>query len=170
LGLLSWLFNDENKQRNRSRRGLLPEKKAEPQRPVIPPTIVNESVLARSDKRNTRVVIDVEKQRAFLLVDETVALEAPVSTARPGKSTPRGSFRMTERVRSGKVSTIYDVGMPYWMRLDGSLYGVHAGYLPGYPASAGCIRLPNDAAQIIFDNTRGGTRVNIYNSWNEMGG
>ena len=73
--------------------------------------------------------------------------------------------RVTERVRSGKISTIYGVGMPYWMRLSGSVYGVHAGYLPGYPASAGCIRLPRDAAQLIYDNTKYGTQVSIYSSW-----
>ena len=72
---------------------------------------------------------------------------------------------MSQRVRSGKVSTIYGVEMPYWMRLSGTAYGVHAGVLPGYPASAGCIRLPSSAAKVIFDNTTYGTRVNIYSSW-----
>ena len=55
--------------------------------------------------------------------------------------------------------------MPYWMRLSGSVYGVHAGYLPGYPASAGCVRLPREAAQLIYDNTKHGTSVTIYSSW-----
>ena len=72
---------------------------------------------------------------------------------------------MYDRVRSGKISTIYHVSMPYWMRLSSTSYGVHAGYLPGYPASAGCIRLPSSAARMIYDNTRSGTRVNIYSSW-----
>lgn len=94
-----------------------------------------------------------------------IAVDTPVSTARPGKWTPRGSFSMSQRVRTGKVSTIYGVEMPYWMRLSGSVYGVHAGHLPGYPASAGCIRLPVSAAQVIYDNTTYGTRVNIYSSW-----
>lgn len=126
---------------------------------------VNPSVLSQSTRGNTRVVIDVADQRGYLLVNGKVAVDTPVSTARPGKWTPRGSFSMSQRVRSGKVSTIYGVEMPYWMRLSGTAYGVHAGVVPGYPASAGCIRLPSSAAKVIFDNTTYGTRVNIYSSW-----
>jgi len=126
---------------------------------------VNPMILSQSTKGNTRLVIDVADQKGYLLVDGKVAVETPVSTARPGKWTPRGSFNMTQRVRTGKVSTIYGVEMPYWMRLSGSVYGVHAGHLPGYPASAGCVRLPASAAQVIFDNTSYGTKVNIYSSW-----
>ncbi|MDF1823161.1 MAG: L,D-transpeptidase [Verrucomicrobiales bacterium] len=126
---------------------------------------VNPGVLSQSNKSNTRVVIDIADQRGYLLVDGKIAVDTPVSTARPGKWTPRGSFNMTQRVRTGKISTIYGVEMPYWMRLSGSAYGVHAGHLPGYPASAGCIRLPAQSAQVIFDNTTYGTRVNVYSSW-----
>ncbi len=127
---------------------------------------LNPLVLSQSNGRNTRVVIDVGAQRGYLLVNEKVAMDTPVSTARPGKYTPRGSFSIGQRVRSGKVSTIYGVEMPFWMRLGASPFGLHAGYLPGYPASAGCIRLPATAAQVIFDNTSPGTRVSIHSSWN----
>lgn len=126
---------------------------------------INQMLLAQSGKNNTRLIIDIEDQRGYLLVNDKVAVDTPVSTARPGKYTPRGSFTMSQRVRSGKVSTIYGVQMPYWMRLSGSVFGVHAGYLPGYPASAGCVRLPSDAAQVIFDHTTYGTRVHIYSTW-----
>lgn len=126
---------------------------------------VNPFVLSQSTGGNTRVVIDIAAQRGYLLVNGRVAVDTPVSTARPGKYTPRGSFSMSEKVRTGKYSTIYGVEMPYWMRLSGTVFGVHAGVLPGYPASAGCVRLPASAAQVIFDNTSYGTRVNIYSSW-----
>ena len=126
---------------------------------------VNPAILSQSNRQNTSVVIDVADQRGYLLVNGKIAVDTPVSTARPGKWTPRGSFRITQRVRTGKVSTIYGVEMPYWMRLSGSVYGVHAGYLPGYPASAGCIRLPASAAQVIYDNTTYGTRVSVYSAW-----
>lgn len=132
---------------------------------TVPQGKVNQSILSQSNRYNTRVIIDIEDQKAFLLVNGTIAIESPVSTARPGKYTPRGTFSMTERVRSGKVSTIYDVSMPFWMRLDGSVFGVHAGYLPGYPASAGCIRLPYGMAEQIYNHSAYGTKVSIYNSW-----
>jgi lipoprotein-anchoring transpeptidase ErfK/SrfK len=51
------------------------------------------------------------------------------------------------------------------MRLSGTVFGVHAGHLPGYPASAGCVRLPVSAAEVIFDNTTYGTKVSIYSQW-----
>lgn len=126
---------------------------------------INTLLLSQSTKSNTRLVIDIADQKGYLLVNGKVAVETPVSTARPGKYTPRGTFTMSQRVRSGKVSTIYGVDMPYWMRLSGSVFGVHAGHLPGYPASAGCVRLPMSAAQVIFDHTTYGTKVSIHSSW-----
>ena len=126
---------------------------------------INPMILSQSTKSNTRLVIDIADQKGYLLVDGKVAVESPVSTARPGKYTPRGTFSMSQRVRSGKYSTIYGVEMPYWMRLSGTVFGVHAGHLPGYPASAGCVRLPASAAEVIFDNTTYGTKVSIYSSW-----
>jgi len=122
-------------------------------------------VMQRSNSRNTELIIDIGRQRAFLLVNGLVGLETPVSTARSGKYTPTGTFVMTERIRTGKISNLYDVEMPFWMRLNDSEFGVHAGFLPGYPASAGCIRLPADAAQSIFNETRPGTRVRITGNW-----
>ena len=162
------LFSDHNTAASAARRGSA-FNRAFQTKPMIERhesgARVNPMVLSQSTRSNTRVIIDVADQRGYLLVDGKIAVDTPVSTARPGKYTPRGSFSMSERVRTGKISTIYGVEMPYWMRLSGTAYGVHAGYLPGYPASAGCIRLPASAAQVIYDNTSYGTRVNIYSSW-----
>jgi lipoprotein-anchoring transpeptidase ErfK/SrfK len=126
---------------------------------------INPLILSQSNKTNTRLVIDIADQKGYLLVNGKIAVETPVSTARSGKWTPRGNFSVSQRVRNGKVSTIYGVEMPYWMRLNGSVYGIHAGHLPGYPASAGCVRLPLSAAEAIFDNTAHGMKVNIYSRW-----
>jgi len=136
-----------------------------PEHPAVPSPRINDFILSQSNSGNTRVVIDVADQKGYLLVNGKVAIESPVSTARPGKYTPRGSFHMGQRVRTGKISTIYGVEMPYWMRLNQTEFGLHAGYLPGYPASAGCIRFPYSAAQQIYDHTSGNTKVNVYSSW-----
>lgn len=122
-------------------------------------------VLTRTNASNSRVIIDVSRQRVYLESNGLMALETQVSTARTGKYTPLGNFSMSERVRNGKVSSLYGVSMPYWMRLGDSEFGVHAGYLPGYPASAGCIRLPLQAAQIIYDKTAQGTQVTITHNY-----
>jgi lipoprotein-anchoring transpeptidase ErfK/SrfK len=59
------------------------------------------------------------------------------------------------------ISTIYHVAMPFYMRLSGRPFGTHAGYLPGYPASHGCIRMPKDKAALFFKNVIVGTSVRI---------
>ncbi len=111
------------------------------------------------------IVVDVQRQRAYLLVDGHVAIDTAVSTARTGKETPRGQFTITEKIRTGKRSTIYGCEMPCWMRLDSSEYGMHVGDLPGRPASAGCVRLPHSVAPILFENAASGTVVQIVDSW-----
>lgn len=112
-----------------------------------------------------RVVVDIGKQRAYLLIGDQIAIDTPVSTARSGKYTPRGTFTITQRVRSGKTSTIYGCSLPYWMRLGSSAIGMHIGDLPGHPASAGCIRLPFSVAPHMFDGTASGTTVQVVDSW-----
>ncbi len=126
---------------------------------------INHDLLAARKDGQKKVVVDISKQRAYLLVDGNIAIDTAVSTARSGKYTPRGEFKITERVKTGKTSTIYGCALPYWQRLDQSAVGFHIGDLPGYPASAGCIRLPESIAPILFENTASGVAVQIVDSW-----
>lgn len=130
---------------------------------------INRELLEIEKDSERKVVIDIERQRAFLIVNDLIAVDSAVSTARRGKYTPRGTFQITEKVKSGKVSTIYHVYMPNWMRLGHTTVGMHTGDLPGYPASAGCIRLPQSVAPIIFENVSRGVTVEVVDSWNESG-
>lgn len=127
---------------------------------------INYELLSASKGAKKRIVVDISKQRAYLIVNNVIALDTAVSTARSGKETPRGEFKITERVASGKTSTIYGCNLPYWQRLGDSAVGMHIGDLPGYPASAGCIRLPQSVAPILFENTASGVTVQIVDSWN----
>ncbi len=120
--------------------------------------------LVNSTKENTRIIVDVAAQRAFISVDGLVIGDMPVSTARSGKHTPRGTFNITQK-KIDKVSTIYHVALPYWMRLDQSAIGLHVGELPGRPASAGCIRLPKKVAQTLFSHVQSGTPVDVVDTW-----
>jgi lipoprotein-anchoring transpeptidase ErfK/SrfK len=52
--------------------------------------------------------------------------------------------------------------MPYFLRFHGG-YGLHAGFLPGFPASHGCVRMPERMAQIFFANSSQGTPVRVVN-------
>ncbi|MFT5468947.1 MAG: lipoprotein-anchoring transpeptidase ErfK/SrfK [Verrucomicrobiales bacterium] len=132
----------------------------------------NDALIDRSYLQSTagkdakrRVVVDIENQRAYLIINGRIAIDTPVSTARSDKFTPRGEFKITERIRTGKISTLYGCELPYWMRLDSSAIGMHIGDLPGKPASAGCIRLPFSIAPFMFDNTGSGTVVEVVESW-----
>ncbi|RFC47093.1 MAG: Lipoprotein-anchoring transpeptidase ErfK/SrfK [Verrucomicrobia bacterium] len=126
---------------------------------------INHRLLSQWRGPNSRVVVDLGKQKAYLLINGRIAITTPVSSARAGMTTPTGTFRMSERVRTGKISNLYHVGMPFWMRLGTTPYGTHAGHLPGYPASHGCIRLPYQVAEMIFDHTQMGTEVSVHHSW-----
>ena len=128
------------------------------------PKIYPSGLIAQQPDAPRRVVVDVRAQRAYLFVDGKLAFETPVSTASKGRVTPRGTFSITEKIRTGKRSTIYKCAMPYWNRLGESPIGMHTGILPGYPASHGCIRMPDEAARFIFDNAPRGTSVQVVDS------
>jgi lipoprotein-anchoring transpeptidase ErfK/SrfK len=125
------------------------------------PKIYPSGLASQTDDAPRKVIVDVKAQRAYLFVDGRLAFETPVSTASKGRVTPRGTFTITEKIRKGKRSTIYKCLMPYWNRLGQSAIGMHTGHLPGYPASHGCIRLPDEAARFIFDNAPRGTTVQV---------
>ena len=125
---------------------------------------IYKDVLAR-ESCDLRVIIDIGAQRAYLLKDGAIAFETPISTGRGAKMTPRGTFTITEKVRSGKYSTIYKCPLPGWMRIGELPIGMHEGQLPGYPASHGCVRMPLESALFIFDHAPKGTTVQILNSW-----
>jgi lipoprotein-anchoring transpeptidase ErfK/SrfK len=52
--------------------------------------------------------------------------------------------------------------MPYFLRFSGGA-GLHAGYLPGFPDSHGCVRLPDNMARLFFENAPSGTPVRVVN-------
>lgn len=135
------------------------------QRLVQAPPRIYRSVLDNPSGGALKVVIDIGDQRAYLLRGGQVAFETPISTAQAGRWTPRGTYSITEKVRSGKMSTIYNCALPGWMRVGGTAVGMHEGQLPGYPASHGCIRMPIESALFIFDHAPQGTTVQIVDQW-----
>jgi lipoprotein-anchoring transpeptidase ErfK/SrfK len=121
---------------------------------------ISVSCAARAD---IHVVVSIRNQTAWLLDDDRIILTSPVSTAKRGMRTPTGHFEVSEKAVS-HISTIYHVPMPYYMRLSGEPFGMHAGYVPGYPASHGCIRMPKDKAAMFFKNVIVGTSVWILSN------
>ena len=113
-----------------------------------------------SEAARTRIEIDLAEQNARVVRDEIAGDAMPISSGRRGFSTPKGQFVITDKHRHWR-STLYHASMPFFMRLSGRDFGMHAGYLPGYPASHGCIRLGHKHAQELFSQIPIGTRVEI---------
>ncbi len=107
-----------------------------------------------------RLEISLALQRVALVKDGVPVYRTQCSTGRPGYSTKRGEFVITNKERNHR-STIYHVDMPYFMRLSCLDFGMHAGYVPNHPASHGCIRLPEDAARRFFSELPVGTLVTV---------
>ncbi len=107
-----------------------------------------------------RIEISLALQRVALVKNGVPIYRAPCSTGRPGYSTKSGEFVITNKERNHR-SSIYHVEMPYFMRLSCLDFGMHAGIVPNYPASHGCIRLPEDAARKFFSEIPVGTLVTV---------
>jgi hypothetical protein len=134
------------------------------------------------------IKIDLGAQRAYFYKGDQVVGVSIVSTGREGHDTPPGKFRVVDK-DIGHASSIYGdyvdaagqvvmpnvenkkdpmppgtvfrgAPMPYFLRVHGDI-GMHAGYLPGYPASHGCIRLPETMAAKFFQYAPIGTPVEI---------
>ena len=133
-----------------------------------------------------KIVVHISEQKAYFYKGKRVVGESPVSTGKPGFSTPPGHYRVVSKDRnhvssefgdyvddSGNVvksnidahkdsqppGTHFDgARMPYCMHFNGG-YAMHEGYVPRYAASHGCIRLPKGMAEHFFDASREGTPV-----------
>jgi hypothetical protein len=107
-----------------------------------------------------RIEISLASQRVAVVKNGVPIFRAQCSTGRQGYSTRSGQFVITNKERNHR-STIYHVDMPYFMRLSCLDFGMHAGMVPNYPASHGCIRLPSDAARKFFSEIPIGTLVTV---------
>lgn len=105
------------------------------------------------------VVINRQTQRLVVYRNGVPIGISTISTGREGYRTPTGIFTILQK-RVEHYSTIYDnAPMPYMQRLTWGGVALHAGNLPGYPASHGCIRLPLEFARLLYGVTGIGTTV-----------
>ena len=134
------------------------------------------------------VEIDLEQQTVYLIRGRRVVLASEISTGRSGHLTETGSFKIIEKERN-HFSSLYgkivdrtgrtvvadadaDMAVPrggkfipapmrYFMRFHEAT-GMHAGYLPGYPASHGCVRMPEQNAIAFFNAVEVGTPIHVF--------
>ena len=112
------------------------------------------------DGQGRHIVVSLSVQKGWFLHDSSVLLEMPVSTGRPGYATQPGEYVVTQKYTVWK-STLYKAPMPNFMRLNCGQTGLHGGFLPGVPASHGCIRLPVETAAALYRIVKPGDRVTI---------
>lgn len=142
----------------------------------------------------TRVIINLSEQRAYLLENSKISLISPIASGKAGWSTPTGNFSVISKDidhRSQSFGSVLDTSgnivngsatpgsyvapgfhyrpapMPFYMQF-GQALGMHAGYLPGYPASHGCVRMPRDLAERFFERVTIRTPVTVVGNTQDL--
>lgn len=105
------------------------------------------------------IVISIDRQKVTIYDSNGVFAEAPVSTGMKGHSTPMGVFSVIQKHKFHHSNIYSGAPMPYMQRITWSGVAMHAGVLPGYPASHGCIRMPMAFAVKMWNWTKMGARV-----------
>ena len=153
------------------------------------PIKVNQNLLKQCTPDSVHIVVSIPKQRAYLMLNDKVVIDAPVSSGKRGHESPTGHFSVMEKdpnhhssiygdfvdrsgrtVRAGVSARIdsapsgtHFAGAPmkWFLRLTDGGVGMHIGILPGYPASHGCIRESVEGAKLFYDNVKVGTPVAV---------
>jgi hypothetical protein len=107
------------------------------------------------------VVVSLPDQQLYVFRNGIRIGRSTVSTGKKGKTTPTGVFTILQRKVDHESSIYKGAKMPHMQRLTWDGIAIHAGRLPGYPASAGCVRVPEDFAEKLYSVTSIGTTVII---------
>lgn len=113
----------------------------------------------RSPTGAVLVVVSLPEQRAHIYRGGKRIGLTTVSTGSPGRDTPPGQFEILQKKVKHRSNLYDDAPMPFMQRLTWDGIALHAGHIPGYPASHGCIRLPRKLAEQLYAITDIGTRV-----------
>ena len=107
------------------------------------------------------IVVDLATQKATVSRNGETVLVTKVSSGKKAKPTPPGKYVVTQKYTEWRSTLYHNASMPFFLRLSCSPVGLHAGVIPGYPASHGCVRLPREVAQKLYQMIPRGTVVEI---------
>jgi hypothetical protein len=110
------------------------------------------------------VVVSLTEQRAYMYRNGIAIGFTTVSTGKPGHETPTGIFTILQKDKDHHSSTYNDASMPYQERLTWDGVALHAGGLPGYPSSHGCVHLPSKLAEDLFAASHMGMTVVVVST------
>src|SRR5437764_1337604 len=125
------------------------------------PASPTEATAPRHAGEPIMAIVSIKTQQVTFYDAEGWILRAPVSTGTTGRETPAGIFAIIEKDKDHHSTLYDDAWMPNMQRITWNGIALHGGPLPGYAASHGCVRMPYDFAEKLFDKTRIGMRVII---------
>ncbi|WP_108519266.1 L,D-transpeptidase family protein [Bradyrhizobium algeriense] len=138
---------------------------AQPRKPKVRrPSAKTEAALKETNAKPQGpliIAVSIEQQKVRVYDANGLFAESPVSTGMKGHSTPMGVFSIIQKHKMHRSNIYSGAPMPYMQRITWSGVAMHAGVLPGYPASHGCIRMPTAFAVKMWNWTRMGARVII---------
>jgi L,D-transpeptidase catalytic domain len=115
----------------------------------------------RAPEGSVAVIVSLIEQRVHVYRNGVRIGVSTCSTGKPGHETPTGVFTVLQKDKHHHSSTYNNAPMPNMNRLTWGGIALHAGNLPGYPASHGCVRLPLEFSENLFTVTHIGTPVII---------
>jgi lipoprotein-anchoring transpeptidase ErfK/SrfK len=107
------------------------------------------------------IVVNLKTQRAHIFRDRKLIGITTVSTGRKGNDTPVGSFAILQKKKMHHSNLYNNAPMPNMQRMTWDGVALHAGSIPGYAASHGCVRLPSEFSKLLFGVTRIGNVVHV---------
>jgi hypothetical protein len=105
------------------------------------------------------IIVSVPEQTMYIYRNGVRIGRSTVSTGKKGHTTPTGMFTILQKKVSHESNIYKGAQMPHMQRLTWTGIAMHAGHLPGYPASHGCVRLPIEFAEKLYSVTSNGTSV-----------
>jgi L,D-transpeptidase catalytic domain/SPOR domain len=147
-----------------ARAQVVPAQMPAPPRPVAPPVQLAPSV-DKVLQSGVLIVVSKSSRQMFVFKDGMLWAKSPVSTGKRGHGTPSGIFPILQKRRFHRSNIYSNAPMPFMQRLTWSGIAIHAGHVPAYNASHGCIRVPHSFARSLFALTRAeATTVVVTNS------
>jgi hypothetical protein len=125
------------------------------------PAPTTEATAPREAGEPIMAIVSIKSQQVTFYDADGWILRAPVSTGTTGRETPAGVFAIIEKQKDHHSTLYDDAWMPNMQRITWNGIALHGGPLPGYAASHGCVRMPYDFAEKLFDKTWIGMRVII---------
>ncbi len=134
-------------------RSLAAQGPAAPVKPP-PPAMIHPPAVADVLQSGTLIVISKASQHMYVFNNGMLWSSTPISTGKRRHETPSGVFPILQKRKLHRSNIYSNAPMPYMQRLTWDGIALHAGWVPGYPASHGCVRMPRAFAEALFKLTK----------------